>query len=89
MSARGQPKRLSLAFCEGKRQAPLCEAQALSLPLSDAAWMSVMAPRAQPGGALAFPVSEDGTHAARPHRGLDPRSLHGKGIPSFYDFLIS
>jgi len=47
MPTRGQPKGLSLrsrgAFCEGKRQAPLCEAQALSLPLASAARMSAMA----------------------------------------------
>ena len=52
MSARGQPKVLSLrsrsAFYEGKRQAPLCEAQALSLPLASTARMSAVARAPRP-----------------------------------------
>ena len=47
MPTHGQPKDLSLrsrsAFYEGKRQAPLREAQALSPPLASAARMSARA----------------------------------------------
>ena len=77
--SKGLTLRSRSAFCEGKRQAPLSEGQALSRPLQ-------ALPRPSAGARAPNPVEGGRSHSRRfhllflcRHRGLDPRSPTPKG----------